>query len=65
METRELSLEQREERKNEILEISYEIARLLETGLDRETLQVAIELLEQGFDPYALASVIKELRRQN
>eukprot|EP00871_Galdieria_phlegrea_P004994 jgi/Galph1/5496/GphlegSOOS_G4135.1 len=57
--------EREEEKKNEILEISYEIARLLETGLQRETLQIAMELLEQGFDPYALAMVIKELTRQN
>lgn len=45
--------------------VSYEIARLLETGLDRETLQAAMDLLEQGFDPYALATVIKELNHQN
>ncbi|GJQ09591.1 hypothetical protein GpartN1_g2516.t1 [Galdieria partita] len=57
--------QQKTERKNEILEMSYEIAKILETGLDRETLQVVVDLLEQGFDPSALASVVKELTRQN
>ncbi|GJD09398.1 Mitotic-spindle organizing protein 1 [Galdieria sulphuraria] len=59
-----LEQQQAVEKKNEILEMSYEIAKLLETGLDRETLQVAIELLEQGFDPYALASVLRTQTRK-
>ncbi|XP_078669674.1 mitotic-spindle organizing protein 1-like isoform X1 [Branchiostoma floridae x Branchiostoma belcheri] len=41
-----------------------EISRLLNTGLDSETLSICVRLIEQGVNPEALASVIKELRRE-
>uniref|UniRef100_A0A8C5LZ59 Mitotic spindle organizing protein 1 n=1 Tax=Leptobrachium leishanense TaxID=445787 RepID=A0A8C5LZ59_9ANUR len=40
-----------------------EISRLLNTGLDMETLSICVRLCEQGINPEALSSVIKELRR--
>lgn len=41
-----------------------ELSRLLNTGLDRGTLNVLISLCEQGVDPDALAMVVTELRRE-
>jgi len=41
-----------------------EISRLLNTGLDNESLAICVRLCEQGANPEALATVIKELRRE-
>lgn len=41
----------------------YELSRLLNTGLDRETLAILMALLQKGVNPEALASVVKDLRR--
>lgn len=41
-----------------------EISTLLNTGLDRATLQILVELVEQGIHPEALARVVLELRRE-
>ena len=41
-----------------------EISKLLETGLDSETLAICIKLCENGVNPEALAMVIQELRRE-
>jgi mitotic-spindle organizing protein 1 len=41
-----------------------EISRLLNTGLDPETLSICIQLCEDGVNPQALASVVKEVRRE-
>ena len=46
------------------LETVYEISRLLNTGLDRETLRVLVGLTESGVNPEALAAAVKELRRE-
>uniref|UniRef100_A0AC11ELH2 Mitotic spindle organizing protein 1 n=1 Tax=Ovis aries TaxID=9940 RepID=A0AC11ELH2_SHEEP len=40
-----------------------EISRILNTGLDMETLSICVRLCEQGINPEALSSVIKELRK--
>nr|CAG8574549.1 241_t:CDS:2 [Entrophospora candida]CAG8584120.1 13721_t:CDS:2 [Entrophospora candida] len=48
----------------ETLDILYEISTLLNTGLDRETLSLCINLCENGVNPESLAVVIKELRRE-
>nr|XP_058911258.1 mitotic-spindle organizing protein 1-like [Kogia breviceps] len=40
-----------------------EISRILNTGLDMETLFICVRLCEQGINPEALSSVIKELRK--
>ncbi len=49
---------------NEALGIICEISNILGTGLDRETLSVLVGLLESGINPEALATVVKELRRE-
>uniref|UniRef100_A0A8D0H3J0 Mitotic spindle organizing protein 1 n=1 Tax=Sphenodon punctatus TaxID=8508 RepID=A0A8D0H3J0_SPHPU len=41
----------------------FEISRILNTGLDMETLSICVRLCEQGINPEALSSVIKELRK--
>lgn len=41
-----------------------EISDLLNTGLDEETLQICVQLLEAGVNPEALAAVVTELRRE-
>ncbi|PHJ25765.1 hypothetical protein CSUI_000383 [Cystoisospora suis] len=48
----------------ETMEVLMEISTLLNTGLDRATLQILVELVEQGIHPEALARVILELRRE-
>jgi len=40
------------------------MSRILNTGLDRETLAILISLCECGVNPEALAAVVKELRRE-
>ena len=42
-----------------------EISKILNTGLDAETLAVCVELCEQGINPEAIATVIKEIRSQS
>ena len=41
-----------------------EISKLLNTGLDAETLAVCVRLCENGVNPDALAMAIQELRRE-
>ena len=41
-----------------------EISRLLNTGLDSESLALCVRLCENGANPQALATVIKEIRKQ-
>lgn len=40
------------------------ISNILDTGLDRETLQILAGLCEAGVNPEALALIVKELRRE-
>uniref|UniRef100_UPI00398E369D mitotic-spindle organizing protein 1 isoform X2 n=1 Tax=Pristiophorus japonicus TaxID=55135 RepID=UPI00398E369D len=47
----------------ETMDVLLEISRLLNTGLDMESLSICVRLCEQGINPEALASVIKELRK--
>jgi mitotic-spindle organizing protein 1 len=42
----------------------YELSRLLNTGLDRETLAILMALLQKGVNPEALAAVVKDLRKE-
>ena len=41
-----------------------EISKLLNTGLDAETMAICVRLCESGVNPEALALVVKELRRE-
>ena len=47
------------------LAVLFDISQLLNTGLDRQTLQVLVGLTESGVNPEALAAVVKELRRES
>ena len=49
---------------NEALGIVCELSNILGTGLDRETLAILIGLLESGVNPEALATVVRELRKE-
>ncbi len=51
-------------RAREALSIAHEISTILDTGLDKETLSILINLLEAGVNPEALAAVVRELRRE-
>ncbi|CAG8554263.1 7753_t:CDS:2 [Diversispora eburnea] len=42
----------------EAMDILYEISTLLNTGLDRETLSLCLNLCENGVNPEALAASI-------
>ncbi|KAI9334352.1 mitotic-spindle organizing gamma-tubulin ring associated-domain-containing protein, partial [Zopfochytrium polystomum] len=48
----------------ETMDVLYEMALLLNTGLDRETLSICVSLCEQGVNPEALAAAVKELKRE-
>ncbi|MBZ3880561.1 Mitotic-spindle organizing protein 1 [Sciurus carolinensis] len=47
----------------ETMDVLLEISRILNTGLDMETLSICLRLCEQGYNPEALSSGIKELRK--
>jgi len=42
-----------------------ELSRLLNTGLDKDSLALCVRLCEQGAHPEALATIIRELRRES
>ncbi|KAI7871047.1 mitotic-spindle organizing gamma-tubulin ring associated-domain-containing protein [Spinellus fusiger] len=48
----------------EILSIVSEIAALLNTNLDYNTLALCVSICERGVNPEALAMVIKDLRKE-
>ena len=50
---------------DQALEVAFELAQLLDTGLDKELLSLLIGLLENGVNPEALALVVKELKRES
>jgi mitotic-spindle organizing protein 1 len=50
--------------RTKLLDSLQELANILETGLDRETLSILLELTESGVNPEALAAMVKELRKQ-
>ncbi|XP_076450213.1 mitotic-spindle organizing protein 1-like [Babylonia areolata] len=49
----------------ETLDILVDMSRLLNTGLDADTLALCVRLCENGVNPEALALVIQELRRES
>ncbi|EHA49763.1 hypothetical protein MCOR27_010233 [Pyricularia oryzae] len=46
------------------VDILHEISTILNCHLDRRTLSICISMIENGVSPEALASVVKELRKQ-
>mmetsp|Transcript_14158 Transcript_14158/g.19524 ORF Transcript_14158/g.19524 Transcript_14158/m.19524 type:complete len:83 (-) Transcript_14158:279-527(-) len=53
----------REDHQN-ALEVVYEISSILNTGLDRDSLNILVNLCESGVNPEALAAVVQELRSE-
>ena len=43
----------------------HEISGLLNTGLDRNSLSILVQLCEMGVNPGALVHVVQELRRES
>ncbi|KAH8425728.1 mitotic-spindle organizing protein 1 [Aspergillus melleus] len=48
----------------EVVDILHEISTLLNTHLDRTELSLCVSLIENGVNPDALATVIKDLRKE-
>ncbi|CAG8885826.1 unnamed protein product [Penicillium egyptiacum] len=48
----------------EVIDILQEISDLLNTNLDRTELSLCVSLIENGVNPDALATVIKDLRKE-
>jgi len=46
------------------MDMVVELSKLLNTGLDRETLAILMRMCENGASPEALAMVVRELRRE-
>ena len=42
-----------------------DISQLLNTGLDSDCLAICVKLCENGVNPEALATVVRELRKQS
>jgi mitotic-spindle organizing protein 1 len=49
----------------ETMDLLFEMSVLLNTGLDKETLAHCVSLCEMGVNPEAIATVIKELKRES
>ena len=49
---------------SQTVDVVYQLSLLLNTGLDRSTVALLIGLCECGVNPEALATVVKELRRE-
>ncbi|CAM9440631.1 unnamed protein product [Chrysoparadoxa australica] len=47
------------------MDVLHEISSILNTGLDRRTLGILVQLVESGVNPEALAAVVQELRRES
>ncbi|KAN0112976.1 mitotic-spindle organizing protein 1 [Hyaloscypha variabilis] len=48
----------------QVIDVFHEISTLLNADLDRQTLSICISLIENGVNPEALASVVRELKRE-
>ncbi len=49
----------------ETFSLLQDISALVNTGLDSESLAICVKLCENGVNPEALATVIRELRKQS
>ena len=54
----------REQEKDNMLEIAFELSKVLDCGLDKETLSICMGLLETGVHPEALARAIKKMKKE-
>ncbi|KAL6072317.1 Mitotic-spindle organizing protein 1 [Balamuthia mandrillaris] len=60
---RAVAAEEGSEDRQHTFEVLWEMSNLLDTGLSRESLSLAIGLCECGINPEALAAAVKELQR--
>ncbi|KAL6243157.1 hypothetical protein RBB50_009708 [Rhinocladiella similis] len=58
------STDSKREKAREVVDILEEISVLLNTQLDRTQLSLCVSLIENGVNPEALATAIKELKRE-
>ncbi|KAI5308319.1 hypothetical protein KEM55_006017 [Ascosphaera atra] len=56
------SQEERRQAAREVIDILHEMSALLNTNLNRTELSLCVSLIENGVNPEALATIIKELR---
>ncbi|KAJ9131054.1 hypothetical protein NKR19_g9650 [Coniochaeta hoffmannii] len=49
---------------HQAVDILHEISTILNCHLDRRTVSICISLIENGINPEALATVVKELRAE-
>ncbi|KAI9738488.1 MAG: hypothetical protein M1818_005385 [Claussenomyces sp. TS43310] len=49
----------------DVIDVLEEISALLNTHLDRQTLSLCVSMIENGVNPEALATVVKELRKES
>ena len=49
----------------ETLDILYEMSQILNCGLNKETLNILVTMIEKGVNPEALIRVVEELRKHN
>jgi len=49
----------------ETFSLLQDISQLLNTGLDSDCLAICVKLCENGVNPEALATVVRELRKQS
>ncbi len=54
----------RVEQRQDALNNLFELSNILNTGLDRESIEIITELCELGVNPEALSAAIKEIRRE-
>jgi len=52
------------EESTEAIDILFEIAGLLNCGLDRQTLSILLSLIQQGVNPESLSMVVREIKRE-
>ena len=57
------SQEKNTEPSSKQLDLLFELSRLLDTKLDKQTLKQCLSMIESGANPAALAQVVMELKR--
>jgi mitotic-spindle organizing protein 1 len=57
-------MEETLEKRGHEVDAIYQLAQLVNTGLDRKIIAIAMELIEYGVNPESIADVILEIRQQ-
>ncbi|KAK9457927.1 mitotic-spindle organizing gamma-tubulin ring associated-domain-containing protein [Dipodascopsis uninucleata] len=58
-------LPQDEKKDQNLIDLLHEISLILDTDLDRETIELSVELLESGVNYEALTNAIKEVKEKS